>query len=749
MSRVEQLYNDIMDRAMKKKDIWPKEYISIIESEDIAKKPLIIRKAYAIKKYLSEMPIKIFPNELIVGMTAQGTIGFGVGFIDYATKKEKEDAAKIGLSIKSVWGHSLPDYKKLLDVGISGIRHEIKKKLELIDKSKNEDIKKFEFYHAVLICYEGFEQYIQRYEELAKEEAKKEKDKIRKKELIEISRICSNIATSAQHSFREALQLLWFTHIALQNTMEYVPIGRFDQYLFPFYEEDIKKGIINDQKVQELIDCFWLKTNDRAQLKKGTIEDNFDPTFMQLGGNFDIVLENDILTNSWHQNVVLSGTNPDGSNATNPLTYMCLEATKKFSLTSPVVTVRLAKNSPDSLIEKCAECIQTGGGYPFIFNDEVIIEALRKLGISDGEAFDYANDGCWETTIPGKTEFRYSNIELLQCLELALNRGKSRISEKFNGPDAGDPEQFFTFDDLFKAFEKQLHAKLEAFIENVTKYYGKVFNIAPDPFFSSLIDDCIEKGKDITEGGARYIFHSPLACGLADVADSLVAIKKLVYEDKYLRMKELLDLLKNNFESSEDLRLLLVNRIPKYGNDEDYVDKVVIKVLESYTSMVNELARKFDGIRFPCGVGTFERYILLGNNVGATPNGRRSGEWIATNCSPTIGSDNSGISSLIHSFAKIDFSRLPTGSPLNLKISPKFAKGENGLQNLKALLRSFIILGCNMLQPIMQDTETLRKAQKEPEKYRNLKVTVGGFQVYFTLLDPKHQEYHIKRIEHG
>lgn len=467
------------------------------------------------------------------------------------------------------------------------------------------------------------------------------------------------------------------------------------------------------------------------------------------GGTFDIELENELLTQSWQQNIVLSGKNLDGTDSTNDLTYMALESTRKYPLVNPTVTVRLSKDSPDKLYKKCAKCLQEKTGYPFIHNDDVIIKALQELGVPKEDAYNYANDGCWEATIPGSTEFRYSNIELLLCLELALNQGCRRYNDELEGPKTKDPREFETFEELYNTFITQVQAKLKLFVENILKYYGKVYDIAPDPFFSSLIEGCIESAKDLTEGGAKYIFHAPLAAGLSDTANSLATIKKLVFDEKKLTMNEVIDLLDENYENNEYLRQLMSNRVPKYGNDDDYVDDIVLRIIKSYTSLVNEKADNYEWIRFPPGVGTFERYILLGKRVAATPDGRKSGDPISANFSPTIGSDQNGLSACINSFCKVDFTKLPAGSPLNLKVSEKFVRGEEGLNHLIDLIKSFINLRGNMLTIMVQDTETLRKAQKEPENYRNLKVVVGGYQVYFVLLNREHQDYHIKRTEHG
>ena len=599
MSRVQELFQDLLANAEVKKELWPKEYMTILDTPDIEKEPLIVRKGLAFKKYLSEMPIKVHERELLVGETSMGTIGMGVAFIDYATEEEKAKAAEKGLGIKSVWGHNTPMYEKLLEVGVRGMKEIVRTKLSALKDPTGEDRRKANFYRAVLCCYEGMETLVERYSVLTATIASTEKDTQRKEELIEISRICRKIATEKPETFREAMQLLWFTHMILHSTMDYVPVGRFDYYMYPFYKNDLDAGYITPEDAQELIDCLWIKANDRAQLKSGLVENNFDSAFMQLGGAFDIELDNEMLTMAWQQNVILGGKHPDGSDATNDLTYMALEATAKFNLANPVVTVRIGRSSPERLYKKVAECLQGGGGYPFIHNDDVIIEGLEKLGVPREEANMYANDGCWECTIPGKTEFRYSYLETLVCLELVLNRGRRSITGELEGPDTGDPSEFSSFEEFYAAFEKQISARADSFIENILTYYGSVYDIAPDPFMSSLVDDCIEKGKDLTEGGARYIFHAPLVAALANTANSLAVIKKLVYEDKTLSMSDLVEILSSNYEGKENFRQLVLNRVPKFGNDNDYVDDLARKIVDSYSSIVNEKAKITTGSGFP------------------------------------------------------------------------------------------------------------------------------------------------------
>ena len=281
-----------------KKQGWPEKYMSILDNEELVKEPIIIRKALAFKKILSKMPIRILKDELIVGMINHGTIGMGVSFIDYATSEEKEKAAKVGLGIKSVWGHYLPDYSRVLEKGLAGLREEIEDALEKVSHSKKRN-----FFKAVLICYEGVDYLGRRYSRLARQIARKTDDPLRRSELEQIAKVTQRVPNNPAHSFREALQSLWFIHMVLHSTMNFVPLGRVDQYLYPFLERDLTEGTLNQRDAQELLDCFWLKVNERCTKNLDLLKNQFDPTFMQLGGGkFDIRLEHEFLTNNWLQN---------------------------------------------------------------------------------------------------------------------------------------------------------------------------------------------------------------------------------------------------------------------------------------------------------------------------------------------------------------------------------------------------------------------------------------------------------------
>ena len=735
------------ERFIKKK-VWG-ENLSIL-NEKTRKEPLIIRKALAFKKVLSEMPIEIKQDELIVGIIRMGSIGRGMLFPEYATKEEKREAAKKKTSPYSVWGHYTPGYPSLLEKGLVGIREEANAKLrELIQGDENE--KKQNFYRAVIICCDGVKTIAQRYANLALKIAEKEKDNSRKRELLKIAEICKWLSENPPRSFHEALQSCWFGHLTFQSTLNFTPLGRFDQYMFPFLQNDLEKGNLTLDQTQELIDCLWIKFNNRAQ-SRGLTEDHLGQYALCIGG-YDAVkdLDKEILFQMWQQNIILGGQDSKGKDATNILTYLCLNATQKLYMTNPTVTVRFFKDSFSALLKRSCEVLKDGYGMPVIFNDEVIIPGLQKLGIPLEEARDYTNDGCWETLIPGKTEFRYTLICAPCCLERALNKGYSRITGEREGIETKNPYAFISFREIMDAFKSQFDYEIKKIMDIIINYYGCLYNIAPVPFLSSLMDDCLKEGKDITEGGAKYVIHAMLLLGLSHVADSLAAIKKLVFEDKVISWFELLKSLEDNFLDREDLRQMLITRAPKYGTDSDYVDELAREVLDYFVQRVKYYDQNYGDkkkkIKFSTGAGSFEWYVVGGKYVGATPDGRLAAMPFSTNLSPSAGRAVKGLTAAINSFTKLNLVDLPIGSPLDIGVEKKILGGEEGLKRLIALVQSFLDKGGNMLSINANSMEELREAQREPDRHRDLMVRVAGWQAYFVDLTHEHQDSIIARIE--
>jgi pyruvate formate-lyase/glycerol dehydratase family glycyl radical enzyme len=743
--REKALYSRLQNEMHTKREI-PPIYHSVL-NEDTEDLPLIIRKAYAFRQVMSEMPVTVNEKELIVGMAAKSSVGKGGLFPEYATEEEKESAKEKDISPYSVWGHYVPNYPRIFKSGLKGLREDADRRLNDVRKLKNANSDRGAFYEAVIICCDAVGTLAHRYAAVASRLADREQGKGRKQELRKISQICMNVPEYPPETFQEALQSFWFLHLTFHSTLNLIPIGRFDQYIYPFLQKDLENRTLTLRQAQELIDCLWLKFNERYKDRE-LVQDFLDPYAFHVGG-LKIELDKDILHQLWLQNMILGGQTPEGKDATNPLTYLCLNATQKYELSNPTVTVRFFKNTPRGLLKKTAEIIQQGGGQPAIYNDEVIIPALLKAGIPIEEARDYANDGCWETLIPGKTEFRYYLINSALCVDLALNRGYCRKCGKKLGIDTPDPITFTSFEDLLEAYKLQLDHQIRKYMSIVVNYYGSLYEIAPLPFLSATVDDCMEKGLDITQGGAKYIIHALLLLGFSHAVDSLAAVKKLVYEEGSVSMGELLDALSNNFEGNEALRQMLITRGPKYGNDDDYSDHLAKELLSSYVEIVRTNARAYQScrIKFFTGVATFEFFIMGGLMVGALPSGRLSGEPVSSNFSPSLGSALEGATATVNSFTKINFEDLPSGSPVDLSLDKRVVDGKEGLDRLVAFIQSFLDKGGNMMTISINSVEDLKRAQEEPEKYRHLRVRVGGWQAYFVDLTKEHQDHQIARLE--
>lgn len=744
-SRVSSLYLRLRNEMHGRKEEWQGDHSVLTEQN--RDKPLIYRQALAFEEVMTEMPIGIKDGELVVGIVRLSSVGTGGLFPDYSTEEEKAWAAKRHLSPFSVWGHYVPDYPEALRVGIKGIRAKAAQKLKGLQRNAQAPAEKAAFYEAVILSCDAAVGLAHRYARLARSLAEREQDPERNAELLEIAAICHWVPENPPRGFHEAVQFFWFLHLIFHSTLNLIPIGRIDQYLFPFLERDLAAGGMSLLRAQELIDCLWLKFNERYQ-ERDLVQDFLDPYAFHLGG-MAVVLDKSVLHQNFLQNVILGGQKEDGSDASNPLTYLCLNATQKFELTNPTVTVRQFRGSPPELLRKACQVIRQGGGQPTLYNDEVLVPAIRKLGIPTADARGYTNDGCWETLIPGKTEFRYYLVNAAQVMELALNRGINRLTGAREGCESPDPLAFQAFADVFEAFQLQLACQLKKLMDIVVSNYGNLYRIAPVPFLSSLIEPCLEQGLDVTQGGARYIMHAMILMGFSHAVDSLVALKKLVFEDRVATMDEIVAALQGNFEGGEDLRQALRTRSPKYGNNDEYADSIGRQVLALFNREIKDIARGYAGNRilFPTGAGSFEFYMLGGSFLGALPDGRRSREPLSTNLSPSLGVALEGVTSAINSFTGLGLQDLATGSPLDLSVDRKFLAGEEGLERLIALAQTFLGKGGNMLNISVNSVEELRQAQREPEKYRHLRVRMGGWQAYFVDLTREHQDHHIARLE--
>ncbi|MDD4584037.1 MAG: pyruvate formate lyase family protein, partial [Eubacteriales bacterium] len=450
--------------------------------------------------------------------------------------------------------------------------------------------------------------------------------------------------------------------------------------------------------------------------------------------------------NDWLMNCIVAGQYADGTDATTDVSYMFVEIMHEMALLMPTLAVRIHKNTPAEFINKVAEVLRYGQGEPIIYNDDAIIPGFVALGIPIEVARDYSNDGCWETLIQGKSHFSYAHVLNIRSIEWVLNRGISQHNQTLEGLDTGQIEDLKTFEDFYAAYQKQTNYYIDRQCNTRLENFGLSYMIAPDPLMSSIMDDCVSKGSDISQDGARYVFHQILATGFSATVDSLMVIKKLVYEDNKFSLTELRDILNDNWEEYDDLRAEVINKVPKYGNDIDEVDDIAIRVLNDFADHVSEWNEKEERIFFVSGIGTFENYAALGRDIGATPDGRYKGDALAPNFSPMPGVDINGPTATIKSATKSDLLRYYSGTPLDLSINSNDVEGDAGIVRLAGLIRSFCELNGQILTITSTNVADLMDAKIHPEKHKSLRIRMGGLSAYFISMSPVQQDNIIKRF---
>jgi len=646
------------------------------------------------------------------------------------------------------------------------------------------------WYESVVKALDGYRDFILRYRDLASGLADAETDPVRKEELKEIASISQHLAQEPPQTFREAVQAFWFAHVTFQCTSSYanVPIGRTDQYLWPYLKADLESDRITIEQAQELVDLLWLKFNERLQaleLAKGTsyhsasllssasavpseavaeqLLGGLNSLIVGVRGPCSIgkasrlagVFQAGHQYNQWLQTMTLGGLTPQGADGTNPLTYLCLNAALRLKLSEPEIYIRFHDGSPPELYERVADCIRAGLA-PAIYNDQVIVPALERIGLPSEDARDYTSDGCWEIYSQGRTNFRYSVIPANGALDRVFHSlewdgeaevpGNTESGDAFQDSKPVDPSGFHSFDDVMESFKERLDRLVRMFMESLDHFWdGRLYDIAPLPLLSSMIEGPLESGKDLTQCGAEYNFHAPLLSGLSHVADSLAAIKKLCFEEKEIGWPELLDAVRDNWRDRESLRQLVMTRAPAYGNDIDYVDDIAREIVEHFVESVRKYSAlvKNKKLKFPPGLATFEMYVALGVIAGASADGRMDGQPISSNASPSLGKAMNGQTATVNSYRKLPLVDLPCGAPLDIAMEHRASL----LSQLEAFIKSFVDERGLLLSISVNDCDKLRAAQKEPEKHRDLIVRMGGWQTYFVDLPPDMQDWQIKKCE--
>ena len=628
-------------------------------------------------------------------------------------------------------GHITVDYERVLKKGFLGLKADVEEELKKISYEEPGCLKKIHLLKAMSICCDAVIRFAERYADEAERLAATQSNPSRRAELENIAEICYRVPAWPARTFHEALQSFWFVHLVLNlETNAYaIGPGRFDQYIYPYYGADLDAGRLTSDQAFELLACLWIKFNELTVVKEG-------------GTAKASTTYNDF------QNLNLAGQTVDGRDATNELSYLCLDVTGGLQLPQPQVSVLISEKTPDRFLARACEVISLGFGMPAVFNDDEKVRALLHKGKTLEDARLGGINGCVELVVQGKDNMASSGyFNMPKCLELALNNGVNPLMGTQLGPRTGDPRDFSSFDQLLEAFRQQM-----AYAINLKMIYDGIARqtyaeFCPVPFTSLLMSDCLEKGRDYHDGGARY--NLPLMCGVGTgtMADSLAAIKKMVYDEEKVSLEELIAALRANFQGYQRLRQLLLNRAPKWGNGDDYVDTLAHDVVDMFA---DELEKHYneEGVPYAANMIPTTTHIWFGDLTGATPDGRLARMHQSEGISPVQGMDRNGPTAVVRSMARLDHERC-CGTLLNMKFHPSALSGQEGLRNFAHLVRTYFKLGGHHMQFNVLSADTLRAAQQCPEEYQYVVVRVAGYSDYFVRLSRDLQDEIISRTEHG
>jgi pyruvate formate-lyase/glycerol dehydratase family glycyl radical enzyme len=756
--------------------------------------PMIARRARALAYVLERMTVTIGPEELIVGRQAsrlraapifpEYSVDWILEEIDELPRRPSDrfavpaEARDVLLDVCRWWqgrtvedrclatlpeevmqayrmgvlsatgnmtsgdGHILLDFPKLLRVGARGIAAEAQEALEGLDPGDPASVGRRTVLASIPIVYGGVIRFAERYAEQAERLAGEERNPGRRTELKEIAAVCRRVPQYPPESFREAVQSVWLIHLVsqIEANGHSMSLGRFDQYMFPFYRADRVRGCLSDEQAEELLACLWIAMFGITKIRP------WSHTRFSAGG-------------PTYQNLTLGGVDAEGRDASNELTFLCLDSVARTRLPQPNVSVRLHAGSPSALYQKCIEVIRLGFGMPALHNDELMVPSLLSRGVKVEDARGYAIIGCIEPIIPGKHGYRAAGMSFTnfpKILELALHGGRDPLTGLRPCPDERDLASFESFDELLAAFRKQMAYYVRLRLAGEYAIDAAIEELVPDSFCTGLIQDCIARGRTPKQGGAVYDIVTGPETGVANAGNSLAAIRRLVFDQGMIDGAILLAALDSDFAGAEgeQVRQMLLNKAPKFGNDQEEADELAA---EAYRVFIDELeryptARSGRGpigcLNVPC-TATISANVPSGLRVGASADGRTAGEPLAEGCSPFHGTDLRGPTAVFQSVARMPNMRITGGNLLNQKLNPGALATPEGRLKLEALVRAFFESKGYHIQFNVISSETLRAAQREPEKYRDLVVRVAGYSALFGNLEPATQEDIIARTEHA
>ncbi len=718
---------------------------TILKNKDTENLPLNIRKALAFKKAVEEMPIYIQEEELIIG----GRTIFNLP--KYHTREEIKESKFSNNNIydpifNNVYNESIdeigdhvsdtnpPNYGKIIKNGLQWYWDFANERIN----EDNLDAGQVNYYRSAKIVIEGAQSHIRRYIFLLDEKLRDEVlSKKRKNELARIRKDINCIIINPPKTFFQAVQLIYFIHTLLWvEGVCLVSLARLDQILWPLYEKDLKKGIMTEDMALEIIECFIIKLNHEV--------DRPNSRFTWLKGDTG-------------QAVTIGGTKEGNMNRSgeNDLTFIIFKAIEELGLIDPHLHVRIMKNSDEKVWNIIIKLLSLGRANILLNYDDNIEKALEKVKIYSGQDIaNYTGVGCWEQIIAGKSSYRQcGTIELLRPLEWLLYKGHNAIDKdpkrnpiidnKYTGINMGDLDKYKTFEEFMDAYKVELRYYILMVVSNIIKT-----RLAYNPFISTFVDDCLDAGKDIKDGGAKYKETDLQASSLANIADSLCAIKKLIFEEKQIKLKDLAKILKDNFCGNEDLRQKIINKLPKYGNGFKEVDDIAKEVAEFFAGELTRYTNGWGG-PFRTRIAGGQSYVDNIKFIGATPDGRKIGDYTSFNASPQLGCDKEGPTGIIRTISNIDKLKFAGGFILDLKFSKDLFSTQENKEKFKNLIKTYFKLGNIQLQFTIVNSKTLREAQKHPELYKDLTVRVWGFSAYFVELPKEYQDHVIRRTELG
>jgi pyruvate-formate lyase len=685
--------------------------------------PRVLQKAEAYRLIVTRGQIAVDPQDWFVDKLNHGGILRALQRRWYREAqegaiREEADWFRLSTSVGAVrggldMGHISPGWEKMFGSGLSGLVDEARRMRDRVGSGLT--AQQDAFYEAVETVHEATIGLAERFSDLALRMAIDQPE--HGPRLRAVSSVCDRVPADAPTSFHEALQFAWTMHELIEMEGENVrSMGHFDRTLYPYYRDDLDTGRLTREEAKELIKFFWFKHFAHTQGNRN-------------GKNF-----------------VFGGQDADGKPVENDLTYLALEAYDELNVPDPKLSVRFAPGTSNKLIRRVGDLIRRGRNSFVLMNDVPAVDGLVAMGKPVEDARTYLPIGCYEPAVDGKEAGCTMNlvVSLAKAVELALNDGMDPQTDRQVGPKTGDPRNFGTFDNLLDAYNRQIEFLIQHSVACVGSHEQEWPNINPSPLIAATIDDCLSRGKDIGEGGPHYNSVGCVGAGLANACDSLMGMKQAVYDDKQFEMDDILEALLGNFEGTETMRLYLLNRVPKWGNSDPDSDALGVRIAHHFCDTAHAL-RNARGGRVQAALFTLTHRLTMGKATGALPDGRRSGESLAPGAGSTLGQDRRGVTGLLGSASKIDYVQTPNGSVLDVTIHPTAVAGEEGLDAFEALVSTYFDQGGYALQFNVFDTDTLRDAQKYPDRYQSLQIRVTGWSVYFNALSKHEQDQIIER----